>query len=364
MKKLFLCTFCFFTLFISGCGESGSNQSTKTNIVNKNNTTIPKERLVTDPYFYQQWYLEDNITFYKQNDIDKNASIHFGKSYRYTGKGVKIAIIDNGLDVTHPDLKGRIVRTYDISTNSSVVSNDSIDGYHGTAVTGIIAADANSIGIKGIASGSKIMFLKYKKYMSDSETIELFRKAQEFGADIINCSWGTYNVSPAVKEEIQDLAKNGRNGKGTIIVFAAGNDDQYMGNDESAIPGVIAVGSTNKYNLRAWYSNYGKHLDVVAPGGYYIGITTLDDMGDNGAGSLVKGYLLANDPNAFMGTSAAAPIVSGVIALMLEKNPNMTRAEVEEALKNKSDKIGKIDYVNGFNNYYGYGKIDASMLLK
>ena len=52
------------------------------------------------------------------------------------------------------------------------------------------------------------------------------------------------------------------------------------------------------------------------------------------------------------------------IALMLEKNPNMTRAEVEEALKNKSDKIGKIDYVNGFNNYYGYGKIDASMLLK
>ena len=348
--------------------ENNESETVQTHLTNENNTTTnrtsSKSRLIREPYFSEQWYLEENRTFYEKNSIDANASIHFGKSYRYTGKGVKIAIIDDGLDVTHPELEGSIVATYDISTKSSVVSHNSIDGYHGTAVTGIIGANDNGIGIKGIASESKIMFLKHKEGMSDSETIELFNKAEEFGADIINCSWGTYDVSQAVKEVIQNLAKNGRNGKGTIIVFATGNDGQEMGNDESAIPEVIAVGSTDKDNLRAWYSNYGEHIDVLVPGGFDVGITTLDDMGENGEGTLTDDYLLANDENSFIGTSASAPIASGVIALMLEKNPNMTRIEVEEALKNKSDKIGNLDYVDGFNKYYGYGKINVARLLE
>ena len=200
--------------------------------------------------------------------------------------------------------------------------------------------------------------------MSDSETIELFNKAQEFGADIINCSWGTYNVSQSVKEKIVDLATNGRNGKGIIIVFAVGNDNRNMGNDESAIPEVIAVGSTNKDNLRTWYSNYGKNLDVMAPGGYEMGITTLDPMGNNGIASIIDNYLLYNDSNSFIGTSASAPIVSGIIALMLEKNPNLTRIDIENILKNNSDKIGNLQYENDRNNYYGYGKINLTKIMK
>lgn len=331
------------------------NTTAETNLTNES---------ILEPYFYQQWYLEENRTFYSENNIDTNASIHFGKSYRYTGKGIKIAIIDDGLDITHYELNGSIVETYDINSKTANVSYSSILGYHGTATTGIIGANDNGIGIKGIASESQIIFLKHKEGMSDSETIELFNKAEEFGADIINCSWGTYDVSEAVKEVIQNLAVNGRGGKGTIIVFATGNDGQEMGNDESAIPEVIAVGSSDKDNLRAWYSNYGENLDVLAPGGFDIGITTLDAMGDNGVGTLVDDYLLANDENSFIGTSASAPIVSGVIALMLEKDVNMTRVEVEEALKNKSDKIGNLDYVDGFNEYYGYGKVNVERLLE
>jgi subtilisin family serine protease len=355
MKYFKILSFLIF-LLLSGCGGGSSSSSEK--------RSEQQLKPIKEPYFYEQWYLEKNTTFYKQNGINDNASIHFGKSYIYTGKGIKIAIMDDGLDITHPELNGSIIATYDITTKTSNVTHSSPSDSHGTATTGIIASNDNGIGIKGIASDSQIIFLKHREGMSDSETIELFNKAKEFGADIINCSWGTYDVSESVKEVIQDLAIKGRDGKGTIIVFATGNDGQDMGNDESAIPEVIAVGSTDKDNLRAWYSNYGDNIDVLAPGGYDIGITTLDPIGENGIATLNDDYLLANDEESFIGTSASAPIVSGVIALMLEKNPNMTRIEVEEALKNKSDKIGNLDYVDGFNKYYGYGKINVGRLLE
>ena len=354
-------------LLLTACGSS-SNDTTFINLFDDNQTLVTDDNnqtLVIEPYFYEQWYLEINKTFYEKNGIDNNASIHFGKSYKYTGKGIKIAVIDDGLDITHPELNNSIIVTYDVTSKTANVTHSSMREHHGTSITGIITANDNEIGIKGIASESQIIFLKHREDMSDSETIELFFKAKEFGADIINCSWGTYDVSESVKEVIQDLATNGRDGKGMIIVFATGNDTQDMGNDESAIPEVIAVGSSDKENLRAWYSNYGKNIDVLAPGGNLdLGITTLDDMGENGIATLNNDYLLANDEESFVGTSASAPIVSGVIALMLEKNPNMTRDEVEKALHEKSDKIGNLDYVDGFNEYYGYGKVNVERLLK
>jgi len=357
--------FIYILIFI-GCGSGGTTATNSTNIKSNtietdSNTSI----ILNEPYYYQQWYLDINKTFYKKNDIDSNASIHLGDyKNRYRGNGVKIAIIDDGLDVNHEDLKGAIVDTYNVADGSKNVEHTNYYGFHGTAVTGIIGARYNHKGILGIANKSQIMFLKYKDNMSDSETIELFNKAKDWGADIINCSWGTGDVSDAVKGVIQDLATNGRRGKGIVIVFAVGNNDQDMGNDESAIPEVIAVGSTNKDNLRTWYSNYGKNLDIVAPGGYDVGITTLDDMGDRGVGTLNDDYILANDDNRFIGTSASAPIVTGVIALMLEKDPNLTRKDIENILHITSDKIGNLKYTDGFNQYYGYGKIDVGKIMR
>ena len=318
---------------------------------------------IVEPLFAEQWYLAKNAKFYEENHIDADASIHYGTRCQHAGKGVKIAIIDDGLDVHHPELKDRISRTYDVTTGGSDVSHNRESDYHGTAVTGIIAANDNKTGIKGIASQSEIMFLKHKANMTDVETIKLFKKAAEWGADIINCSWGTYDVSDAVKETIQDLAHNGRDGKGTIIVFAVGNNNRDMGNDESAIPEVIAVGASDIDNKRAWYSNHGPQLDVLAPGGYEVGITSIDPEDTDGTATLSNDYLKSLDGHSFRGTSAAAPIVSGVIALMLEEDPEMTLEEVTEALQEKSDKIGDMSYVDGRNDYYGYGKINVEKLL-
>jgi subtilisin family serine protease len=344
-------------LFIFGCNENHKVNSNK----HYDNFNISAKK---EPYFYQQWYIEYNKTFYEQNGINPDANIHPGNVLKtYSGKGVKIAIIDDGLDVNHEDLKGAVIKTYNLNTKTANVLHTDKKDYHGTAVTGIIGARVNGKGIKGIANKANIIFIKFGESVSDSDIIEAFNKAEEFGADIINCSWGTYDVSDAVKEKIEDLAKNGRNGKGIIIVFAAGNDSKDMGNDESSIPEVIAVGSTNKNNLRSWYSNYGKNLDILAPGGYDIGITTLDDMNDSGIACIDENYLLYNDPNAFVGTSASAPIVTASIALLLQKDSNLTRNDIENILKTTSDKIGNIPYNNGRNDYYGYGKINLYKMI-
>ena len=356
MKTSHIITTISFIFILLGCGGSDSS------IV----ILPPSSDAQTsdEPYYYQQWYLDKNDTFYLENGIDAQASINVGDILKkYTAKDVKIAIIDDGVDTQHEDLLNSFIATYDLTTKSTDVSHTNADESHGTSVTGIIGARINAKGIAGIASQAQLIFIKDSESMTDSETIEVFNKAEEFGADIINCSWGTYDVSDAVKEKIVDLATNGRDGKGIIIVFASGNDDIDMGNDESAIPEVIGVSATNKYNERTSYTNYGPELDVVAPGGEYLGITTLDDSGLDGEASLNEDYFLYNDSYFFAGTSASAPIVSGVIGLMLDKNPDLTRVEIMDILKNSSDKIGSVEYVDGRNDYYGYGKINLVNIM-
>ncbi len=341
-------------LIISGCGGGGSSD---------NGGNHPAD---SDKYYYQQWYLDRNDTFYKEVGIDDDANIHalYAKS-KYSGRDIRIAVIDDGLDMYHEDLGDSLIASYDIESNSSDVSHRDFFAFHGTAVSGITVARKNGIGIEGIANDAQLIFLRYKENMSDSETITLFNKAEEFGADLIICSWGTYNVSEAVKDKIIELSNKGRGGLGIPIIFAVGNENIDMGNDESAIDEVISVGASNVSNKRAWYSNYGTHLDILAPGGDYdTAITTLDDSGERGTATLVPDYILYDDYYGFAGTSPAASIVGGAIALIIEANPNLSRAEIEDILKTTADKTGDIPYINGRNDYYGYGKINLDRAIK
>lgn len=353
--------------FLIGCGGGGSSSTStikENNVTNgdkDNSKTTYAYSKVTDKLKGMQWNLFKPDERYTKPpfNVSDEANIHFGDyQRRYRGKGIKIAVIDSGLDVNQEDLQGAIIKTYDIETDSTDVSKTS---KHGTGTVGIIAARANDKYIFGVASESEIIFLRFKREMKSEEMVKLFQKADEFGADIINCSWGSgtddktgqVGVSDEVKAKIKDLAKNGRGGKGTIIVFASGNTNEDMEtlNLEANIPEVISVGSSNEQNKKATMSNHGKNLDILAPGGDYglsLGVPTL---APNNKSVVAKG------------TSAAAPIVSGVIALMLEKNPNLTRVEVENLLKSTADKIGDEPYVDGRNDNYGYGKINAKKLL-
>jgi subtilisin family serine protease len=125
--------------------------------------------------------------------------------------------------------------------------------------------------------------------------------------------------------------------------------------DESSLDEVIGVGASDEENLRAIYSNFGKGIDLIAPGGYEVGISTTGK--DN---TIVK----AEDVNYFAGTSASAPIVTSLIALMLEADPTLTRTKIQSILSLGADKIGNVPYLSGRNPYYGFGKVNFEKTLQ
>ena len=344
-KILFIFIFTFFTACGGGGGTTQVEDSNETNEIiqvdDSNETNETVNYINTNPLFYQQWYLEKNDTFYSDNSINDDAHMHRGDD-NITGDGIVVAVIDNGFDVTHPDISANIVATQSFFLNrwgniirSTDVSHSLDTDYHGTSVTGIIGALDNDIGIKGISPAVDLVLIKMSTNFNDQIYYEMFDYAVEQGAKVISCSWGTNNVSQSVRDYINDLVET----TGVIIVFAAGNDNDLIKDDESSIKNVIAVGAIDKDNLRTSYSSYGKELDVVAPGGESLGITTIDPIGSFGATS--EDYIEYDDVAAFVGTSAAAPIVSGSIALLLEKNPSFTFFDVMDKIKLSTDHIGQ-----------------------
>ena len=335
----------------------------------------PKKRNF-DPLFNPlQWNLYNYGQYYSVPDIDINVY----EAWRYaTGKGVKVAILDNGFDLLHPDLKEAFVDQIDLVDFDNDASYDNNYELHGTACAGLIAARKNGIGMQGIAYDASLIGIKLIGSYADgsdralyvSTIVQAFLYAKEAGAQVINCSWGTYNVADAVRYVINDLAHNGRNGKGIPIVFASGNEGReqwYWANDESALDSVIAVGAIDNYGEHPWYSNYGPTLDFVAPsGGGSVAITTTDITGSLGYADGSYGhpdYCYATDMSGFNGTSAAAPQVAAVIALMLERNPELTRDEIVDILRRTAKKVGG-GYYDGHSDYYGYGLVDAEAAVK
>lgn len=228
-----------------------------------------------------------------------------------------------------------------------------------------MANQDNGIGVSGVAPACKLMPIRLlADGMTNSDEAEAFLFAAQNGADIISNSWGppdgygTVDPLPDVtKAAIDYAANNGRGGKGCVIFFAAGNGNESVDNDGYAsYEKVIAVGASTDQDVRAYYSDYGLSLDIMAPSsGGIKGITTTDRMGNDG-------YSSGNYTNSFGGTSAASPIAAGVAALMLSVNGELSRSDVQEILQYTADKINPAaaNYnTDGFSQKYGYGRINA-----
>lgn len=303
----------------------------------------------------------------------------------HKGAGVRIGIVDDGLEVAHPDLAGNVDLLNDRDFNG--LDDDptpDADGFHGTACAGVAAALGNNgIGVSGVAPEATLVGLKLiAAPTTDADEADAFGFKNDLIA-IKSNSWGPYDGAygaggpgPLSLAAMQEAVTSGRGGRGTIFLWAAGNgngsgdDSNYDG--WAASPHAIAVSAINEKGRASWYSEPGANILVCAPSsGGRQGITTTDRTGGNGyneEGGTVEypDFTDTDYTNTFGGTSSATPAVAGVVALMLQANPNLTYRDVQEILVRTARQNDEFDggwVTNGagfhFNDRYGAGLVDA-----
>ncbi len=326
--------------------------------------TLTPTSLPDDPYLPDQWHLQNNGQGGWTPGVDIDAETAWAITQ---GEGVLIAVIDGGLDVDHPDLDG--FAGYDYVGRDDDPYPDVADGdaAHGTCAAGIAAAMGdNALGVTGVAWKAQVYGIRL---LGDGTTLsdvaDSFVEAADAGAGVINNSWG-FNNGCSVYETYSSLAEaldyaetQGRGGLGTVVVASAGNGNcDNSGDGFQAWPTVVSVAASSGHDEREWYSSFGDVVDITGPSG---GIVTTDLSGDYGYGSH-NGDV--DYMSSFSGTSASAPVVSGVVALMLAANPRLTAAQVRQVLCETAEPIdvqseeGAFD-TEGWSPWYGCGRVDA-----
>jgi subtilisin family serine protease len=345
---------------------------------------MAKKLVPNDPYYRDQWHLDNRRQSNGVAGEDANV-VEVWDEYR--GAGIMIGIVDDGIDFGHSDLIPSLA--YDLSANYSGVppvgggADPFNEDYHGTAVAGIAAARGNNnVGVSGVAPEAGLASIRLiSGNPSDfDEGLALSHAAQAI--DIYNNSWGPVDgvdwllaPGPMALAAIQ----NGSVG-GSIYTWAAGNGLEYGDNVNydgyANLIETIAVAAVDDRGRQSEYSEPGAAILISAPSsrdslGLESGVITTDL-------SLSQGYNYvagnADDDNfrdlsytsTMGGTSAATPVVSGVVALMLDANPNLGWRDVhailaETARKNDPNDNGWFTNAAGyeFNHKYGFGVVDA-----
>ncbi len=331
---------------------------------------------ISDPLFKHAWHLKNpgfvpDIDYKLKKDADAKVVDAWNRIGNPGSNKVVVAVIDNGFDLSHPDFGQKVFKPYDLWNQSSNILQGDPRFTHGTPCASVAIAAANGQGIVGAAPNAKFMPISGTSF-SIRATEEMFNKAVENGADIISCSWGTTDPSfapgPLKEAAIAKAAREGRNGKGCIILYAGGNDDLDYLSYYATHPDVIAVGASTSQDEHATYSNRGRELTIVAPSNGDWPITAARANWDEGtslrgAGDFkywADGKSRGNGYKHFGGTSSSTPLVAGICALMLSENPDLTAKQVKEILIKTADKIGNpSEYVNGHSVKYGHGRVNA-----
>ncbi len=381
----------------------------------------PATSLTTDPFYPQQWHLENT----GQNGGTSGDDINVNAAWSKTAgsSSIVVALIENGgFDLTHPDLDDNYwhnpgelgadedgngfvndLHGWDFST--CPIPTDTVgmsftilqmcgdaslgDGqlYHGTAVAGIVAAETNNgIGVAGICQTCQLMLIRSgSSWYSKTQS---FLYARDEGADVINASWSMTWIRP-ISDAITSAANTGRGGKGSLVVFSMANRtdaNECTGPNKTfaSMSEVTSVSATNNHDVRVDSAGWGDCLDLMAPGATgstYWGVTTTDvqaQPGYNVDQRAASCPLSALSDLAYTvcsgGTSMSAPMVSGVAALVLSVNSTLTRSQLHEVLVHTADKVNcpPVVYVPSctphdtasYNDKYGYGRVNAGKAVE
>lgn len=363
------------------------------------NFLLPKifrSRPEGEPYFAKQWHLENSGQFGGSGGAD----IHVRAAWDITTGAPEtiIAVLDGGFELEHPDLDGAWAHNraeipgngIDDDNNGYVDdvlgwnflskgpdAGTGILAFHGTATAGLAGARHNGQGVAGVCPNCQLLPLSLA--WQASSDAEAFYYAQARGAAVISNSWGYPVGTPTtdvLMEALTTVAKEGRGGKGTLILFAMNNRniDDCSGAypDVSSLASVVAVSASSDQDKKVVEAAWGACMDILSPTSETnrAAITTTDQSGKDGYNDGVSPGDLVDRAytTRFGGTSAATPIAAGVFALMLSVNPALTRAEALAMVEATADKIdpaaAHYDAQTGFSQSHGYGRINAGKAVR
>ncbi len=421
IKRISVSVVVLIAFLLTACGGGGStgtstgtctssNTSTTTNT--GRNTGTGTSFTPSDPLFGDQWHLKNTGQLGTNGTAgtpgeDVNVTPVWNL---YRGLGVRIAVVDDGMQISHEDLAGNVVAgaSYNYcdggSDPTSCAANgpgcNGGDSCHGTSVSGLAAAEANNLGGLGVAPEASLVGYNALQTNTDAELVDATTRNMAQNR-IYNNSWGVPDgtgmyFSPSYLSlwtaAIDNGTSAGFGGKGSIYTWANGNGGGggFCGADRSDYDpqanyhGVFSIAALDDRGMQADYSEEGSNILISAYGGEFCipsypghlshALTTTDMMGSLGANTgcyntdfSAPDYANGNYTKCMNGTSAATPQTTGGIALMLQANPNLTWRDVRIILAESARKNDNSDsdwQTNGgglhVNHKYGYGALDVN----
>jgi subtilisin family serine protease len=338
-------------------------------------TVLDQYFMPTDNLMGQCWHLQNNgfvpdANVQLKRGIDAKVVAAWRRLGSLGASNVTIAVVDNGFDLSHPDMKDKVTKPFDFWNNSPQIMQGDSRYTHGTPCAGVALAASNGSGMVGSAPNARFMPVSGTSF-SNRATEDIFNYCINQGADIISCSWGStdpaYQLNSIKQQAIANAARRGRNGRGCVVLYAVGNDFLNYVNYYAQHPDVIGVAACTSQGVHAEYSNQGMEVTICAPSNGdwpIIAPRAWWDQGITGnAGEMrywIDGVARGSQYKHFGGTSSATPLVAGIVALMLSANPDLSAREVKQILIQTADKIGNpADYINGHSRKYGYGMVNA-----